>query len=695
MEQRKEETKKVNFSALADKIVGGVYLLMAIVLSLAYLVEVLEGSRAVGFYIAFCTACWGGFIASQTVKYLSKSESAHRWVLTIGYSFFYVMLMSTADNPLIFLYIIPFLFIMILYQDTKLLLCISGATLLGTIIYNVNMISQKGINAIADDMKIQFAAAILSGLSVFLTVRYIRNLNNYRMSEIKEHLNRVTTTVEKVKDVSNSVVDGVTSVRELSDENRAGAASIVSDMEGITKQSELLNSSANSSLEMTKMISGQVTQVSTLVEETVSLVQQSVEHASTSNEQLREVMTSTGEIRGLTTEIEKVLLKFKEEFSKVKEETSKIDNISNQTNLLSLNASIEAARAGEAGKGFSVVAGEIRGLSEGVKHSSASIMEAIGILGSTSDSMTEAIERIIDLIASTVEKIEVVGESVSAISADSVTLGDNIKDINHSIEEVEASNIQLVDNMNIVTEAMSNIVSKIEETSCSSEEMRTKNEETSAHVISIESAVNKLVEELSTSGFMSVQDVKPGMVAVFKVEDKSIKGDVVSTKGNDVVIKCAKESLSSLAYFRGKCSMQITVANTTYNWKSATVLSQSGYNLTISVEGSPVVANRRKYPRLSMKNSCEVTSKNVKNVQGTMVNLSANGIAFASKDKTIPMKELICVTIKNFDIKKELSAVVIRKTELPIGEMQYSCRMLDDDTDVEAYVNEALTATKR
>lgn len=694
MEQRKER-EKINFELRADKTVGGVYLLMSIVLSIAYLVEVIEGSRAVGFYVAFCVACWGSFIASQVVKCLGSSKVAHRWILTIGYSLFYIMLMSNTDNPLVFLYIIPFLCIMILYQDKKLLLCISAATLIGTISYSVKSIISVGIHAAADDMKIQFAAAILSGLSVFLTVRYIRSLNNYRMAEVEENLDRVNTTVDKVKDVSNSIVDGVTSIRELSDENRNAAASIVDDMEDIMRQSELLNSSANSSLEMTKTISGQVTQVSTLVEETVTLVQQSVEHATTSNEQLRNVMTSTGEIRGLTTEIEKVLSQFKKEFEKVKEETSKIDNISNQTNLLSLNASIEAARAGEAGKGFGVVAGEIRGLSEGVKQSSASIMGAIGILGSTSDTMTESIERIIELIAKTVEEIEAVGESVSAISADSVTLGGNITEINHSIEEVEASNVQLVENMGVVTEAMSNIVNKIEETSCSSEEMRIKNEEQAKEVISISSVVNRLIEELSTDGFMTVKDVKPGMIATFKVEDKSIKGEVLSTTEDSVVIKCAKESLSSLAYFRGKCSMQITVANTTYNWKSAAVLGQSGYNLTISVEGSPVVANRRKYPRLPMKNSCEVSGRNIKDVQGTMVNLSANGIAFSSKDKSIPMKELIRVTIKNCDIKKELAAVIIRQTELPTGDMQYSCRMLDDDLEVEEYVNSALSASRR
>lgn len=72
---------------------------------------------------------------------------------------------------------------------------------------------------------------------------------------------------------------------------------------------------------------------------------------------------------------------------KIKKLTQEIMSITNQTNLLSLNASIEAARAGEAGRGFAVVADEIRSLAD-------SSAETAGNIQTISTQVTEVVDKL-------------------------------------------------------------------------------------------------------------------------------------------------------------------------------------------------------------------------------------------------------------------------------------------------------------
>lgn len=686
--KQKNTNKPIDFEKLADKVVGGIYLIMAIALSAAYALEVVEGSKTPGYLFAFCVACWGAFIIAQISKRFMKNPNVPRWILCFGYVFFYIMVLTTTDNATTFAYIFPFMAAMSLYQNLIMMAFVGTGSMAGVVLYTWNLVKTGQFDDIAmDNAKIHVAAIAITTLAIFLMIRYIKQLNQHNVAVVENNLEKITDTISKVRTVSSSVVDGVNAVKELSDENRAGAGAIVSDMEVISEKSNSLRNSTNSSLSMTKTISGQVSQVSALVEETVVLAEQSAGHAKNSNVQLKEVISSTSEIKKLTTAIEEILINFKNEFERVKGETGTINNISSQTNLLALNASIEAARAGEAGRGFSVVADEIRNLSDGTKQSSASIMEALDVLGTTSDSMTESIEKIIELITATVTEIEAVGASVQAISKDSTQLGENITNINRAMEEVEASNVQLVDNMNEINDIMIVIADKIEETSCSSEEMRTKNEETSAHVISIEHTVNKLVEELGSGGFMDVSDVNEGMAVSFKtVTGNEFKGFVVSVTENVIKVICENVNHNTLNSALGSCHVSIVVDNTSYQWESAEFIETKDTTAYLRVNGKPRVANRRKFPRIPLSNSCTINTKMINGIEGTMVNLSANGLAFTTGDTRIQMGDILHISVKNFEVKKTLVAVAIRDTALNNGITQYSCRMLDDDMEIANYV---------
>ena len=273
------------------------------------------------------------------------------------------------------------------------------------------------------------------------------------------------TTVEKVKTASNSIMDGITVVRELASENKHGSDVVMLGMNELSDNNQHLQDRTSSSMDMTSDIRTQVENVAAMIDEMVNLTVESEEHAKTSSQDLDSLVKTAGTMSELSSEVEHILHDFKTEFTMVLEETGKIDNISNQTNLLALNASIEAARAGDSGKGFAVVAEQIRTLSTETKTSSAQIQDALTRLDEISGKMTTSIEKTLELIQVTLEKVTLTGENVQKITEDSTQLGEHIQVIDSAMKEVENSNLQLVDNMEQVSNTVNVITGCIDHSS--------------------------------------------------------------------------------------------------------------------------------------------------------------------------------------------------------------------------------------
>lgn len=689
------------FKAKSNAKARTVWLILIAIMTLSYGSETSQGLHSAKYYTTFLLMAWiPFFIGILVLKINGKSSSIYKEIVAVGYGAFYTYVILTTDSAIAFGYILPLTSMLILFKDRKYMIRCGIANELIVIVHLI-LHNVYGINPniAQNDYYLQISTILLCYICYVVSIDHLNESDGALVNSIRDNLDRVVTTVGQVKGASSSIVDGVTVVRELADENKQGADSVVKSMEELTQNNDILYTKTMSSMDKTSDINTQVQNVATLIAEMVNLIQASIEHANLSAEELADVVTTTNTMADLSSQVEQVLENFKQDFDMVKEETGTIEGITFQTNLLALNASIEAARAGTAGKGFAVVADQIQGLSVETKNSSSRIRDALIHLDETSGKMTQSITQTLDLIQTTREKLTLVKDSVSSITQDSTTLGENIKVIDGAMKDVESSNQDMVDNMKQVCDTMDVMTKCINQSDDVSRTMLSKYEESAINVNKIETIVGKLMGELGTGGFMGIGDARPGMKVILIAKNGSSSftahGEVTESLDGGITARLHVPSGSSIDTRNRNFTyeLQISVTNALYIWENAeitTMRGQSSDMYKITVTTNPKVVNRRKYPRMPISNKCTITVKqNGKQYNGQMINISAGGFAFSVRDNffSSAIGSDITLSIPDLPVEnaRQLEGHIIRSTDNE-NVFIVGCRMPEDNTAVEQYV---------
>lgn len=691
------------FNAKANRRAGTTWLTLMLIVTIFYAAKMAQGEISTNWFILFSTIGWVEYLgAGILLKVKGMDFSGYKWIMGMGYLFFFAVIAWTSMDEISYVFILPLISILILYKNPKLIRVMMWSTMFVMITSNLYKGRVKGMMDFvsSEDCALQFAIVLCCYACTNMAIKHLIASDGALTGSIEGNLKRVVQTVEKVKVASNEVVDGVTVVRELADENRMGAENVVSDMNALSNDNGVLNDRTMSSMEMTNAIDTQVNNVADLMDQVVTLIEASVEHANVSSEELAGVVETTNKMAELSAEVEKVLGEFKEEFQNVKAETGTIEGITSKTNLLALNASIEAARAGEAGKGFAVVANEIRELSSGTQNSSSRIMAALGHLEETSERMLEAITETIELIQTNIEKVSNVDRSVTDITNDATTLGVNIKIVDSAVKEVEASNKTLTDNMHQVCDIVEVMTERIDRAEYTTKEMLSKYDESAKSAENIEAVVGHLMEELGVGGFMGVQDIRAGMkIAVTLKGTENAKkeyiGEVVGCNDKAVYVNLSDNGRNVVDKKGEFCQLRIVVDNVLYCWEDIPMsVSKDGEegHYKLLVDTNPQVFNRRKYPRMPLTNQCSIKIKGDNAMYpGRMANISANGFAIIVRDSLFAdlKGNDVVVYVERFDILqgKPLEGCIIRSSNND-GEYIIGCRMPQDSEVIKEYVSQ-------
>ncbi|WP_070329308.1 methyl-accepting chemotaxis protein [Exiguobacterium aurantiacum] len=195
------------------------------------------------------------------------------------------------------------------------------------------------------------------------------------------------------------------------------------------------------------------------LQETTSQVSGVLQDAHVSHENMDSTERSLAELNLSIGEVNHAFKGLAERFQEVRTITGTIQQISSQTNLLSLNASIEAARAGEHGKGFAVVASEIRNLSAQTAQASSQINDIIQLVMQEVQVTERAIDGSTERLSTQEEQVRKSGTSILSMIQTTGTVASTVDETSTQLQVVASE----LNKVHQVTGQMSALMTALEE----------------------------------------------------------------------------------------------------------------------------------------------------------------------------------------------------------------------------------------
>ncbi|QEK11015.1 methyl-accepting chemotaxis protein [Crassaminicella thermophila] len=313
--------------------------------------------------------------------------------------------------------------------------------------------------------------------------------NKDEIGQLSENFNimveELGKLVGKMKDVSIEVTSSAQNLAATTEVSSASAEEVAAAVEAIAKGAADQAVDAEKGANLTLKLSSKFDQL----EGDFDHIRKSAEDVMATSEASVDVVNELKEKTELNNEgtekIEEAIIDLDHRIQDIGNILETIDAIADQTNLLALNASIEAARAGEAGRGFTVVAEQIRKLSEESRISSDEIKQIITNVQKESEHTVEIMKELKERSLGQSESVEKVHGSFEQIET-------AVHSITEKIESISKFVNQINNEKELIVKAIENISAVSEETASSSEEVNASMQQQAMIVEEIATAADKL-----------------------------------------------------------------------------------------------------------------------------------------------------------------------------------------------------------
>ena len=302
--------------------------------------------------------------------------------------------------------------------------------------------------------------------------------NNFteKLQSIVSELKKSQVTLANAGEIlATTTEESTAAIDNIKDSILDTTSGIQSQADGITETSAAVNEIASNIMSLEKMISNQVagvTQASSAVEEMVGNIDSVNSTVVKMVESFNYLAASAEDGHQKQSSVNDMIVNIESDSQLLLEANDVIANIAEQTNLLAMNAAIEAAHAGDAGKGFSVVADEIRKLSETSQEQSKTIGDRLGHIRNAIENVLSASEQtsvsfnaVAKGIKDTDQLVQTIQDAMTEQKEGSVQIIAALHDMNDSTSEVNNASKEMSEGNHL-------ILSQIEKLKTSADQMQ-------------------------------------------------------------------------------------------------------------------------------------------------------------------------------------------------------------------------------